>query len=132
MKLSPETRSRIMSAIRSRGNASTELRVATLLRKAGLSGWRRHQDLPGHPDFVFKSRRLAIFVDGCFWHGCARCSSTPRQNTHYWQPKLDRNRARDKEVSRTLRAAGWNVVRVWEHELQNPTRVLRRLASKLQ
>ena len=59
-----------MAAIRSRGNKDTELKLASILRASGITGWRRHQPLPGHPDFIFRHARLAVFVDGCFWHGC--------------------------------------------------------------
>jgi DNA mismatch endonuclease (patch repair protein) len=120
-----------MASIRSRGNGSTELRFASLLRGANISGWRRHLPLPGHPDFVFRTARVAVFIDGCFWHSCPRCSSPPRQNTSYWGPKLERNRERDRTVNRALRAAGWKVVRIWEHELNQPNRVLGRLQTAL-
>lgn len=124
MKLPAETRSRIMRAIRSQGNMSTELRFASLLREAHLTGWRRHQDLPGRPDFVFKTQRLAIFIDGCFWHACPRCSHQPRENRKYWGPKLARNRERDRQVTTELRLTGWTVIRIWEHQLDRPSRVL--------
>jgi DNA mismatch endonuclease (patch repair protein) len=124
MKLSAESRSRIMRAIRSQGNMSTEVRFASLLRGAHLTGWRRHQQLPGRPDFVFKAQRLAIFIDGCFWHACPRCSQEPHENQGYWGPKLARNRQRDRQVSAELRLAGWTVIRIWEHQLEKPLRVL--------
>ena len=63
-------RSQVMAAIRSKGNKATELKLTSILRAAGITGWRRHQPIPGHPDFIFRRGRLAIFVDGCFWHGC--------------------------------------------------------------
>lgn len=103
-----------MSAIKSTGNASTELRLATLLRRNGLSGWRRHRDVFGRPDFVWPQLRAAVFVDGCFWHGCPRCYQAPRGNAEYWSAKIARNRRRDRAVSRALRKAGWKVIRVWE------------------
>lgn len=68
------------------------------------------------PDIVFTRRKLAVFVDGCFWHGCFAHSKTPTQNAHYWGPKIARNRERDAEQSARLEAAGWRVLRVWEHE----------------
>ena len=67
---SKKKRSQVMAAIRSKGNKTTELRLASILRAHGISGWRRHQPLFGKPDFVFRRERLAVFVDGCFWHGC--------------------------------------------------------------
>lgn len=128
-KTSP-ARSRNMAAIRSRGNRSTELAVASALRGAGMRGWRRHADLPGRPDFWWRKERVALFVDGCFWHGCPRCALRPRLNTPYWIKKLDANRTRDRRVSAQLRRQGISVVRVWEHALSSEA-WLRRLASAL-
>src|SRR5205823_13466945 len=116
--LSPEQRSHNMASIRSKGNASTERALLTVLRKAGISGWRRHVKLPGRPDFVFAKKRLAIFVDGCFWHGCPRCYQLPEDNRPYWQKKVLSNRLRDRRNAQRLRARGWKVVRVWEHALR--------------
>jgi DNA mismatch endonuclease (patch repair protein) len=75
------------------------------------------QALLGKPDFVFPKLRLAVFVDGCFWHACPLHATKPRNNAAFWRKKLARNRARDRKVNRTLRAAGWRVLRIWEHEL---------------
>ncbi|WP_221270092.1 very short patch repair endonuclease [Edaphobacter lichenicola] len=131
MKLTPESRSKIMSAIRSRGNASTELRFANLLRVAHITGWRRHQNLPGRPDFAFRREKIAIFIDGCFWHACPRCAKVPRQNQDYWGPKLARNKERDLRVTAELGASGWTVLRVWEHQLKTPASVLQRIDRAL-
>ena len=110
---------------------STELRLVSLLRAAQIKGWRRHQNLPGKPDLIFRSCKLAVFVDGCFWHGCPHCARVPRENTRYWGPKLARNVERDKQVSGLLRSTGWHVIRIWEHQLERPNRVLRKLAEAL-
>lgn len=117
--LSPPTpqRSRIMSAIRSKGNMSTENLLATLFRIHRISGWRRHLELPGTPDFAFVARKVAIFVDGCFWHGCRRCYRQPAKNTAYWASKIRTNKKRDERVARKLRRMGWAVMRIWEHSL---------------
>jgi DNA mismatch endonuclease (patch repair protein) len=131
VRLSPEMRSKIMASIRSRGNASTELRFIGILRGAHVTGWRRHQKLPGRPDFVFRSKRVAVFIDGCFWHGCPRCSNPPKQNKSYWGPKLQRNCERDKTVTMQLRRSGWTVLRIWEHQLEHPSTVLRRIEKAL-
>jgi DNA mismatch endonuclease, patch repair protein len=88
----PEKRSEVMAAIRSKKNGQTELRLASILKEHGLFGWRRHARVYGNPDFVFYSVRLAIFVDGCFWHGCPLHGRMPRSNEHYWLPKLERIR----------------------------------------
>jgi len=119
-------RSRVMGSIRSRGNKNTELRLAKILRRAGVRGWRRHSSVPGRPDFVIRQLRLAIFVDGCFWHGCRRHGRKPEDNREYWLPKLARTIARDKATTSRLRRDGWTVLRLWEHELYAEEHVLQR------
>lgn len=112
-------RSQVMSRIRSTGNRDTELAMVGFLRRIGISGWRRHQMLLGKPDFVFFRERVVVFVDGCFWHGCPRHGRTPTSNVGYWREKLEVNKKRDRQNSRVLKAAGWRVLRIWEHELTN-------------
>src|ERR1044071_1103169 len=117
-------RSLVMAAIRSKGNKDTEIKLAAIFRSNRITGWRRHQPLPGKPDFIFRRQRLAVFVDGCFWHGCPRHGRNPGTNVDYWSPKLARNKARDKAVSRVLRKEGWRVIRLWEHDLLKPSLAL--------
>lgn len=117
--LSREQRSRNMASIRSKGNATTEIAFVRLLRAAKISGWRRHADLPGKPDFVFPASRIAIFIDGCFWHGCAKCYRLPEDNRRYWRAKVRSNRSRDLLRNRQLRTLGWRVMRIWEHSLKS-------------
>ncbi|MBM3841232.1 MAG: very short patch repair endonuclease [Verrucomicrobia bacterium] len=126
-------RSRIMSAVRSGGNKATEMVLVKLLRKHGITGWRRRVRLSGKPDFVFAAQKVAIFVDGCFWHGCPKHCRMPKGNKDYWRPRIAGNRARDALVSRRLRRAGWRVFRVWEHELarRNEARLPGRLRRAL-
>lgn len=124
-------RSQVMAAIRSRGNKDTELRLAAILRAAGITGWRRHQAVPGHPDFIFRRERLAVFVDGCFWHGCRWHCRMPQSRTHYWGPKIAANSARDRATNRNLRLRGWRVLRIWEHSLKQPAQVCVRLNAAL-
>ena len=155
-------RSEVMSRIRSRGNRNTELALAKLVRRQGITGWRRqrqltvrsrrrqsaltsppsptpkngadsHPRLQVRPDFVFPKLRLAVFVDGCFWHACPLHATKPRNHAVFWQKKLSANRARDRLVNHALRAAGWRVLRVWEHELarKREARLLRRLRLAL-
>jgi len=81
----------------------------------------RHPSLSVRPDFVFRKERLAVFVDGCFWHGCPQHGTQPKGNRAFWRKKLASNRARDLRVNRALRAAGWRVVRIWEHALRRAT-----------
>ena len=109
-------RSAVMSLIRGRGNKDTELRMMALFRAHGITGWRRRVTLFGKPDFVFHRERVVVFVDGCFWHGCPRPkhSPMPKNRAEWWAAKLGRNKERDRLVTRTLRKAGWRVLRVWE------------------
>lgn len=126
-------RGQLMARIRSRGNTTTEERLAYLLRQAGMHGWRRHQDLSGKPDFVWWKPRVAVFVDGCFWHGhnCGR-NLTPRTNAGAWQTKIRGNRARDRRSNRTLRSKGWIVIRVWEcHLAKWPEWCIRRINRQI-
>jgi DNA mismatch endonuclease, patch repair protein len=110
-------RSKLMAAVRSTGNRSTEIRLIHLMRAAGIRGWRRNSTLPGRPDFIFPTARLAIFVDGCFWHGCKIHGAVPAQNAAFWERKIARNRERDRIAGRKLRRLGWKPVRIWEHAL---------------
>ena len=122
-----------MSLVRSTGNASTEQRMVRLLRAHRITGWRRASLLPGSPDFVWRRERVAVFVDGCFWHCCPRHAHTPRSRVAYWASKLARNKSRDRFVARALRQNGWRVLRIWEHELtrKNEARLLRRICRAL-
>jgi DNA mismatch endonuclease (patch repair protein) len=127
-------RSEVMSRIRGRGNRGTELALAALLRRHNLTGWRRHLPLPGRPDFAFSRARLAVFVDGCFWHCCPRCGNFPANNRAFWRAKLMANVTRDRRVTRELRRAGWTVLRIWEHALADGSaraRVVGRLRHAL-
>jgi DNA mismatch endonuclease (patch repair protein) len=142
-------RSEVMSRIRSRGNKETELALAKLLRANKITGWRRHgklivkklmvesrtrrgkdnqrstknHQLAVRPDFVFSQVRLAVFVDGCFWHGCPRHATRPKNNFDFWHRKLSGNKKRDVLVNQTLRRTGWQVLRIWECDLQKRPQV---------
>ena len=126
-------RSEVMSLIRSRGNRATELRLIALMREHGITGWRRNAPLFGKPDFVFRAAKLAVFVDGCFWHGCPRHATMPANNRPFLKAKLTRNAARDRDVTRTLRKTGWRVLRVWECALTRTrsARTVARIARAL-
>ena len=120
-RVEPNVRSRMMSRIRSK-DTIPELRVRRYLHRAGLR-YRVHvANLPGAPDIVFPSRRLCVFVNGCFWHGCRKCRDGQRQaqsNREYWLPKIARNRERDRAHYRDLRRQGWTVAVIWECETEN-------------
>jgi DNA mismatch endonuclease (patch repair protein) len=127
-------RSQIMSRVRGRGNKATELALIALFRRYGISGWRRGARIFGKPDFIFPKHRLAVFVDGCFWHSCPEHKTHPANNKAFWKAKLARNKARDKLVTRTLKSKGWSVLRVWQHELLriHEKRLLRRIQAALE
>lgn len=116
--LTPAERSRRMGLVRGHGNKSTELRLAQLFRRMRITGWRRRVILPGRPDFTFRGRRTVVFVDGCFWHGCPVHYSKPATHPDFWRKKVRDNRARDRRVDSELRARGWQVIRIWEHDLK--------------
>jgi DNA mismatch endonuclease, patch repair protein len=126
-------RSEIMSRIRGRGNKNTELALAKLLRHQGITGWRRNQPVFGKPDFVFQKFKSAIFVDGCFWHGCPQHETKPKNNRAFWHQKLSANKKRDRLVNRMLCKRGWRVIRIWQHELkrENERRLIRRIRQAL-
>jgi len=110
--------SKRMSAVKSRGNKTTEVSLRLALVRAGIKGWEMHASgIVGNPDFYFPKRKLAIFVDGCFWHGCPKCGHVPSVNNKYWSEKISRNRQRDAAKARALRRTGIRVMRFWEHEL---------------
>ena len=88
--------------------------------------------MPGKPDFVFPKERLAVFVDGCFWHACPRCYIKPKQNAKFWREKIGGNKKRDLKVSRQLRAEGWSVCRIWECRLKEPSASIRRILRMLE
>jgi DNA mismatch endonuclease, patch repair protein len=110
-------RSAVMSRIRGRGNKDTEMALACLLRQNKITGWRRHLPIFGRPDFAFPKQKIAVFVDGCFWHGCPKHFSLPANNRAFWKRKFTTNKLRDVLVTRTLRSQGWRVLRIWEHDL---------------
>lgn len=126
-------RSSVMARIRSKGNIETEVAMICLFRENGFTGWRRHQAIPGRPDFIFPKARVAVFVDGCFWHLCPQHGTIPKSNSVYWKRKLKRNHERDQQVNRELRKQGWKVLRIWHHELskKNQAKLLRRLTLVL-
>jgi DNA mismatch endonuclease (patch repair protein) len=133
-RISKARRSAIMSRIRGRGNKRTEMDVISLLRKSGIKGWRRHQIIhfpesksqraqssdgvkfkaQVHPDFSFPKINVALFVDGCFWHGCPKCYRIPKSRKKFWSAKVLRNKERDRFQTFALRRSGWRVIRIWE------------------
>lgn len=114
----PHARSQLMAKVRSKGNVSTERAVARELKRRRIRGWRRHVLVRScRPDFYFPRERVAVFVDGCFWHGCKRCARTPKTRVAFWRRKFVGNRRRDARNDRRLRASGVSALHIWEHEL---------------
>ncbi|MFF4039144.1 very short patch repair endonuclease [Streptomyces sp. NPDC001816] len=114
-------------------DTAPEVAVRQLLHAAGLR-YRVNVPVPGMPrrtiDIVFPKAKIAIFMDGCFWHGCPEHATQPKANAEWWRKKLDKNIARDSETTRHLEAAGWTVLRFWEHE--RPDAVARAVAEARQ
>jgi len=129
---SKKKRSAIMAAIKGKGARSTELAVRSILRRLGITGWRANlNSIPGTPDFAFLKIKLAVFVDGCFWHGCKTClrNRRPATNVVFWRKKIAGNIRRDNRVNRGLRRLGWSVLRIWEHSVEkNRATVEKRLS----
>lgn len=119
-----EKRSEIMRAVKSSKNKSTEENLIAYFKENSITGWRRNYKVYGKPDFVFPNLRIAIFADGCFWHGHNCRNTHPQQNKEYWQRKITRNMARDMDVTEHLEKLGWNVIRIWECELTKKKRKL--------
>ena len=129
-----EKRSEIMKHVRSKNNKSTELKLIQIFDENHIVGWRRNYPVKGHPDFVFLDKKIAIFVDGCFWHGHDCRNTRPSDNAEYWQKKRERNIKHDKEVTALFEQRDWTVIRIWECELKKKNRDIlsRKLACLLQ
>ena len=124
-------RSEVMRRVKSR-DTKPELKVRELLRALGWSGYRLdRKDIPGRPDITFLSRKRAIFVHGCFWHGhnCKRGAREPKNNAEYWRAKIARNRARDAAALAALETAGWSALVVWECALRDADALSEQLDS---
>ena len=130
--LSTAERSARMAKVRGTGNKSTEGLVEAALIENGIVGWEKHpKGVVGKPDFYFPTWRLAVFVDGCFWHACPICNrNAPTARGEFWRNKIDENRRRDNRQRRLLRRQGYHVMRVWEHQLRTDV-WLKRLEAML-
>lgn len=128
-------RRRIMASIRGKHSRTTEQVLRMGLIRCGIRGWKLHAaGLPGCPDIFFPAQKLAVFVDGCFWHACPKCSSLPKIRSDFWKLKLEKNRKRDRKNTRLLRNLGFSVIRVWEHTLKTPQgqrRVIQKMQNRL-
>jgi DNA mismatch endonuclease (patch repair protein) len=118
--LKPEDRRKTMRAVKGKGTGP-ERRLFAMLAGMRLKGWRRNAaNVIGKPDAVFDAERLAIFIDGCFWHGCPHCRrKLPQANRDYWERKIRRNIELAQRHNQRLVEAGWTIIRIWEHEIGN-------------
>lgn len=114
--LTRKQRSYCMSQIRSK-NTKPEIALRKLLWNMGYR-YRINYKLKGNPDIVFPSKRVAVFVDGCFWHKCPEHFVNPKSNSKFWINKINSNVERDKKVNQELQSMGWKVLRYWEHEIK--------------
>lgn len=125
-----EKRSDIMRKVKSKGNKSTEIRLIQVFDEYNIRGWRRNYNVIGHPDFVFPKKKIAVFVDGCFWHGHHCRNTIPSSNAEYWDAKRKRNIRHDVDISNRFLLRGWIVLRIWECELAKKNR--EQLLAKLE
>lgn len=124
---SKEKRSWIMGKVRSTGNKSTEGKLLKILKRNHVIGWRRRYPIFGKPDIVFPNSKLAIFMDGCFWHDCPKHGQVPQNNRDFWVKKIYANKKRDRLVNKTLKNNGWKVLRIWECQLKDGQLLNRKL-----
>jgi len=130
-RLDPERRSRLMRQIKGK-NTRPEMIVRSLLHRLGYRFRLHRKDLPGTPDIVFPSRRLALFVHGCFWHGHGcRIGRLPKSRLDYWKPKIEANAERDRRKQEALVEAGWRVAVLWQCELSDTEALVEKLHNLL-
>lgn len=121
-KISKQKRSEIMSAVKSK-ETLLEKKMRRALSKHGLRYRKNVKYLTGKPDVAFIGKKIVVFIDSCFWHGCKKHFRMPKTNINYWKTKIEKNKKRDKEVNKIYKKNGWVVLRVWEHDLQNPDKI---------
>lgn len=125
---SSDKRSAIMRAVKAK-DTKLEIAFRSALWKHGMRFCKHVKSLPGKPDIVFPSLRMSIFIDSCFWHGCPIHFRIPKSNINYWEHKINRNRQRDEEINRKYKEMGWEIVRIWEHEIKED---LEKAVTKIQ
>jgi len=112
-----EVRSKIMAKVKSE-NTVPEIMLRKQLYSKGVRYRINYRSLEGNPDVVIPSKKIAIFIDGCFWHKCPKCFGLPDSNKEYWRKKIEKNVERDKKANKALKLKGWRVIRIWEHEIR--------------
>ena len=130
-RVSIEARSRIMASIRGR-DTRPEIAVRKILWRHGLRYRTHDRTVLGRPDISNKGKKLAVFVDGCFWHGCPKCYREPETNRDFWRDKVEGNRKRREVVRDGLERQGFRVVEIWEHEVENPSAVVRKMGAHVE
>jgi DNA mismatch endonuclease, patch repair protein len=129
--LTPEQRKHNMSRIRAK-NTGPEAKIRKLLSAKRIRGYRLHYNLPGKPDIVFTKKKIAIFIDGCFWHKCPVDYQDPETRKEFWMKKIQSNVDRDKKVNEQLKNDGWTVIRIWEHEIRKePEKAVKKIIRSL-
>ena len=129
--LTPKQRSYNMSQIRGK-NTWPEVKLRKLLWSEGVRGYRIHYNLPGKPDIVFIKKKIAIFIDGCFWHKCPICFQEPETRKEFWMKKIQSNIERDRKVDEQLKNDGWTIIRIWEHEIKKePENTVKKIIALL-
>ncbi|WOF16781.1 very short patch repair endonuclease [Methanoplanus sp. FWC-SCC4] len=129
--LTPEQRKRNMSSIKSK-DTKPEIKIRKMLWENGIRGYRIHYDLPGKPDIAFTKYKIAVFIDGCYWHKCPECFREPKTNTEFWMNKINGNVERDKKITKELEDSGWTVLRFWEHEVRkNPDLIIKKINNSI-
>jgi DNA mismatch endonuclease (patch repair protein) len=120
-----------MSRVRGK-NTGPEIKLRKLLWSRGIRGYRIHHNLLGKPDIVFTKKRVAIFIDGCFWHKCPVCFQEPETRKEFWMKKIQSNIDRDAKVDEQLKNNGWTVIRIWEHEIRKePEKAIKKIIALL-
>lgn len=129
--LTPKQRTYNMSRIRGK-NTAPEIKLRKMLFATGVRGYRIHYALPGKPDIVFVKKKIAIFIDGCFWHKCPVCFQEPETRKDFWMKKIQSNIDRDKKVNEQLKKDGWIVIRIWEHDIKKePQEAIKKIVALL-
>lgn len=125
--LSKEKRSKVMASIRGK-DTKPEITIRKLLWKEGVRYRIHNKSIYGAPDISIKKDRIAVFIDGCFWHGCRRCYKEPTTNTAFWREKVHNNKKRRRKVRKVLKKQGWHVQEFWEHEVNSePCKVMNKI-----
>jgi DNA mismatch endonuclease, patch repair protein len=128
------TVSKVMSSIKA-SNTKPEMLLRNMLYNTGNRGYRKNfKDLPGKPDIVYTKQKVAIFINGCYWHGCEQCGwKPPKHNSEYWVNKITKNRQRDIAKKENLERLGFTVITVWEHEIKSDLgKVVQKIQKSLQ